>query len=170
MAGEQKPQGAPNTPAKPAKVNRFVALFGQPQFKAEPLKKPYVFPNGADAGTEQYGLAEVAFPAFGGIDGAAFMHARVSKRVSPDKKTITLAFSMPTVSIGPVRHPVINIKNATEAVQREYMDWQTGVLVAYKAWRADQRKSGVVDVKQSSISGGSMPLAADELEDLGLSQ
>ena len=153
---------------QPAKVNRFVGIFGAPSFKAEPLKKPFVFPSGTDKGTEQTGLAEVIFPQFGGVEGAAFTACRVVKRVSPDKKVITLALTMPSVSIGPVRHPVINTKNATEAVQREYMDFQSGVLTAYKTWRAEQRKARIVDAKQSIITGGAMTVSNDQPAELGL--
>lgn len=156
-------------PSAPAAANRYAELFGAVAFVAEPIRKPYLFPKDAapELQTAQTGLAEVAFPKFGNIPGNVFTSCRIVKRVDP-KGVTTVALVMPSVAIGPVRHPIINVKKADESIQKEYLAFQEGILSQFYAWRKAAIAGGHVDAVLSNVSGNAQTMSAEQLAELGL--
>lgn len=165
--------------AAPAKAaNRFAEWFGSATFKAEPIRKPYEYKNGADTvETLQYGKASVLFERFPGVH---FTASRIVLRVSPgpaDKEGNSkgtgqkvLSLVMPTISAGKgaPRYPIINVKEADEATQREYLDFQSGVLGEYVAWRKSQVAAGHTDRTSSVMPSNAMEISGEDLASLGL--
>lgn len=174
MANETKPQGVTQggKPGSEKKANPWILLFGAPIFNAAKPGKPFVFPSGADAGTKQYALAEVMFPKFGeciGMEGATAPHYRVVMRESPDGKTRILAMTSPSVAIGPVKHPIINVKNASEHTISTQGEWQNSVLSAFMLWRKEQQATGKAVAPSAAVaSAGARELTAADLKEMGL--
>ena len=163
MANAPLPDG-PALAAKPA--NRFSEWFGIVRFKAEPLRSPFMFPKGdaVEKQTAQYGLANVTFSK---IEGVNFTATRIVKRVTPDGKS-KVALVMPSVAVGPVRYPIINLAEASEKTQQEYLAFQDSVIDAFYVWRKAQRAAGHVDKAVGTLGRNERELTEADREEMGL--
>lgn len=148
--------------------NRFAGLFGVISFKAVPKpRKPYVFPSGVDAGTEQETCAEVIFENIGGIPGANQMGYRIVKRVSADKKRTKIVCVPPQFKIGPISHPFLNLKEADEDVKEEYAAQLNNVLVEFKAW-ATKRKNAGLSLHDGKAAASGAGAVEDDIDSASL--